>query len=227
MSPYYFAEVTYLGRQKSDDRYARSDYIYDVLKRVIDLCLASALLVIVSPLILIAALLIYWDGGKPFYAHWRIGRDGKAFPCWKLRTMHHDSDAKLARLLQSNPCAAKEWQTKQKLSNDPRVTDIGRILRRTSFDELPQFWNVIRGQLSLVGPRPVTEEELLRYGAVANLYLRHRPGVTGPWQVGARNQTDFITRIGMDRDYLLTPSLWVDLKLIAQTPLAMIRKTGV
>lgn len=189
------------------------------LKRVIDVTLSACILLILLPLLPLLALAIGLRYRvSPFFGHERVGRDGRRFRCWKLRTMSPDADARLARLLASSPAAAKEWAEVRKLRNDPRILGrIGRFLRRTSLDELPQLWNVLVGDMSLVGPRPVVGDELVHYGAQVNWYLAVRPGVTGPWQVGGRSETSYASRVRLDVGYASVPSLRRDLMILVRT----------
>ena len=191
-----------------------------MLKRGFDLCLAIVCLLAFSPLLLVVALAIWLtDGGPVIYRHRRIGRNGVAFDCLKFRTMARDADRALAAHLARSPAARAEWAATRKLRDDPRVLGrLGRFLRRTSLDELPQLFNVLRGEMSLVGPRPIVREELVHYGGQSRWYLSVRPGVTGPWQVGGRSDTSYATRVRLDVEYARTPSLRRDLSILLQTP---------
>ena len=165
-------------------------------------------------------------GGAGLFRHRRVGRNGKPFDCLKIRTMGVNADAKLATYLSANPEAAREWNLSFKPANDPRVTKIGRFLRRTGLDELPQIWNVLRGEMSLVGPRPVTEPEIAMYGRHKSAYLSLRPGVTGMWQIHGRMSGCYDNRVQLDRGYLEAISLKSDIALIGQTALSVVRMTG-
>lgn len=172
-------------------------------KRAFDIVVSLTALIFFAPAFATVALLIKMsDNGPVFYKHTRVGRQGMRFECWKFRTMATDSDERLAHILLTDPVAAEEWQTSQKLSNDPRITKIGKFLRKTSLDELPQFWNVLMGDMSAVGPRPITRAELNRYGKERRYYLLVKPGITGLWQVSGRTSTGYEKRIGFDREYL-------------------------
>lgn len=172
-------------------------------KRAVDLIVATAALIFLAPAFLTIALLIkITDAGPVFYKHTRVGRKGQRFHCLKFRTMATDSDARLAAILLNDPDAAEEWKRSQKLRNDPRITKLGAFLRKTSLDELPQFINVLRGEMSVVGPRPITRAELNRYGKDRRYYLLVRPGITGLWQVNGRSSTGYEKRISYDREYL-------------------------
>jgi lipopolysaccharide/colanic/teichoic acid biosynthesis glycosyltransferase len=186
-------------------------------KRGMDLAGASALILLTAPLLAAVALLVRLDGGRALFRHERIGRGGRPFVCYKFRTMVVDAEARLARLLTENPRARAEWLADQKLRDDPRVTPIGRWLRRTSMDELPQLLNVLRGDMSLVGPRPVVRDELARYGAEIPHYLRERPGLTGLWQVSGRNDLTYEDRVRLDGWYLRNKTLVGDLKILVRT----------
>jgi len=172
-------------------------------KRVFDMLVAAVALVFFAPAFLTIALLIkLTDPGPVLFKHTRVGRRGKRFDCLKFRTMKTDSEERLAHILLTDPQAAAEWEAGQKLRNDPRVTWFGTFLRKSSLDELPQLLNVLRGEMSLVGPRPVTRAELNRYGKDRRYYLLVRPGITGLWQVSGRSSTGYEKRISLDREYL-------------------------
>jgi lipopolysaccharide/colanic/teichoic acid biosynthesis glycosyltransferase len=195
-------------------------------KRMLDLTLAVALLVMLAPLIAGVALLVRVDGGPAIYGHRRVGKGGIMFRCLKFRTMVTNSEEVLLKLLQSDPVAAEEWKAEHKLTNDPRITRTGKFLRVSSLDELPQLINVLRGDMSFVGPRPVTEEELSRYGLQAVDYLAMRPGLTGLWQVHGRGKVSYDERVAMDSRYVRSVGFWSDLWLIAMTSVVVLRKTG-
>ncbi|WP_102226393.1 sugar transferase [Acidimangrovimonas sediminis] len=195
-------------------------------KRLFDLVLASALLAFFLPFLAVAALVISLDGGRPVFAQIRVGRGGRPYRCYKLRSMVRDAEPRLARLLASDPEAATQWARDQKLTCDPRITRLGHLLRKSSFDELPQLWNVLRGDMSLVGPRPVVPEELSRYGGDADAYLRQRPGVSGAWQVSGRNDTTYAQRVCLDVAYDRDVSLATDLGILLRTVGAVLRATG-
>jgi exopolysaccharide production protein ExoY len=198
------------------------------LKRAFDLLFSAAALILGFPLFLAIALAVgLTSRGKILYAHTRIGRGGKPFYCYKFRTMHRDADRRLNDLLDAHPELRAEWESKRKLVNDPRITLVGGFLRRTSLDELPQFWNVLRGDLSVVGPRPVVKAELDQfYGTKAAKILSIRPGLTGIWQVSGRNDTHYFTRVLMDELYVDKQSFLFDLKLILKTVPSMLSAKG-
>ena len=195
-------------------------------KRVFDLAIAVPLFVLVAPLMAVLLAVVALDGANPLFGHERIGRDGRKFRCLKIRTMVADSAERLARLLAEDPAAAAAWAENQKLDNDPRITPIGNFLRKTSLDELPQLWNVIRGDMSLVGPRPVVEDEIGRYGIHAAAYKSVSPGLTGPWQVKARNTVSYEKRVRMDTAYVRRHSLLGDVSLVLLTAFSMFQRTG-
>ncbi|WP_314375589.1 sugar transferase [Sphingomonas paucimobilis] len=170
------------------------------LLQTADVILALILLVLLSPLMLAVAALIALEsgGGTPIYGHRRYGKDGRTFLCYKFRSMALDADARLARLVAHDPAARAEWARDHKLRHDPRVTRIGRFIRRTSLDELPQLFNILRGEMSLVGPRPIVAAEVRRYGHRFVDYCSVRPGMTGIWQISGRNDIGYRRRIAMD-----------------------------
>lgn len=188
-------------------------------KRAFDIFFSLAALIILFPLLfLIAAAIKLTSGGKVFYAHRRIGRGGKLFYCYKFRTMYPDADQRLDAILNSDPAKKREWESRQKLTNDPRVTAVGAFLRKASLDELPQFFNVLKGDMSVVGPRPVVEQEIAdHFGLKAAKIFSIRPGITGPWQVSGRSDTSYSTRVTLDEKYVDSQSMMLDIKLIAKT----------
>jgi len=196
---------------------AQNRPVAQLVKRVSDIAVSCAAILALSPFALGVILWIKRDGGPVLFAQTRIGKDGKPFRCYKFRTMVVDAEERLQELLARDPAAAKEWAETQKLTDDPRVTRPGRWLRRTSFDELPQLLNVLKGEMSLVGPRPVVPGELARYGDDACYYKRVRPGVTGVWQVNGRNSTDYAERVRLDTFYVRNWTLWRDFALLVKT----------
>lgn len=198
-------------------------------KRQFDICFSMIVLTLLSPLFLIIALAIKLeDNGPVFYRHMRITATGKQFGCLKFRTMHRDADIKLKELLASDPVARAEWEKTFKLKNDPRITKIGGFLRKASLDELPQFWNVLVGEMSVVGARPIVSRELYDYYKdKAGLYCSIKPGITGLWQVSGRSDIkDYDQRIVLDTEYILNRNLWIDSKIIVRTALLMITGKG-
>jgi undecaprenyl-phosphate galactose phosphotransferase len=199
------------------------------IKRGFDILFSALCLLIGAPVFLIIALLIFVTSpGKVIYSHERIGRGGKPFRCYKFRSMYPNADQRLKDILAANPLLREEWEKTYKLKNDPRITPIGSFLRKTSLDELPQFWNVLKGDLSVVGPRPVVKEEIEKYFCLkANKILSIRPGLTGPWQVSGRSDIKcYQTRIQLDEYYVDNHSLLLDLKLIAKTIPAILFSRG-
>lgn len=227
--------VLFRGRQKATERYrlypARSPHritdrrlIRKVraangrFKRAFDVVLSSLLLLFLAPALLTIAIAVkVSDPGPVFYRHRRLGRKGKRFGCLKFRTMAADAEARLARLLETNPHAATEWLETQKLRTDPRVTRIGAFLRKTSLDELPQLWNVLKGEMSMIGPRPITREEIARYGRDRKYYLLVRPGISGLWQVSGRSSVSYDRRVQFDREYLEDWSWGQEIRIAALT----------
>lgn len=198
-----------------------------VAKRALDILGAGALLLFCLPVFLVIAALVRMDGGPAFYAHERVGRGGRMFGCLKFRSMVVDSERRLAALLERDPQARAEWEATRKLKADPRVTAIGRFLRATSLDELPQIINVLRGEMSLVGPRPVLSAELaVYYGPASQHYMSVRPGITGPWQIGGRNDTSYAERVALDVAYARNHSLLGDIRILLRTPMAVLARRG-
>jgi lipopolysaccharide/colanic/teichoic acid biosynthesis glycosyltransferase len=196
-------------------------------KRVFDIIGASALIVFLAPLMIAGALAV-WIGqpGPIFYRHSRLGFGGRYFTCLKYRSMVADSAEVLRRHIQESAAARAEWAASQKLRNDPRVTPIGKLLRETSVDELPQLFNVLRGEMSLVGPRPITDEEASRYGSDISYYKRARPGITGLWQVSGRSNCDYDRRVKLDVTYVSDWSLFLDTKILFRTVGVVLRREG-
>lgn len=198
----------------------------DGKKRAFDVALIVGFAPLWVPLVAALWGVIRINGGPGFYSHTRVGRDGTPFKCWKIRTMVPDASARLQTHLLIDPNAAREWAATRKLRNDPRVTRIGRFLRKSSLDELPQLWNVLRGDMSLVGPRPVPRDELLEYAGSQWAYLTVRPGVTGLWQVSGRNSTTYSDRIRLDVSYLMQASIRTDINILWRTIGEVLRRTG-
>lgn len=184
-------------------------------------------LVFFAPVLLaIAALIWFTEGGPVLFGHERIGQGGRRFRCLKFRTMAVDADRMLREILASDPAARAEWQAQHKLSRDPRVSRLGALLRRTSLDELPQFWNVLRGEMSMVGPRPVVADELVHYGVHLAEYLAGPPGLTGLWQVSGRSNTTYAERVALDVEYVRSRSFARDLGIIVKTALVVLKRDG-
>jgi lipopolysaccharide/colanic/teichoic acid biosynthesis glycosyltransferase len=196
-------------------------------KRMFDIAMVLAVIPVLLPLILVLAALVWLDGGPAFFAQPRIGRDGRSFKMWKLRTMVVDAEAKLKALCDSDPAIAQEWAVNQKLVHDPRITRIGAFLRRTSLDELPQFFNVLFGSMSLVGPRPfLASQEATYQDAMGRAYYRMRPGITGLWQVVGRSSSAFVDRVRFDERYYAKMSLVNDVMLCLMTVAVVFKQTG-
>jgi lipopolysaccharide/colanic/teichoic acid biosynthesis glycosyltransferase len=206
---------------------ARVDFsVEHAIKRCGDIFGSIVLAVLFSPLIATVLVVAAMAGESPLFRHRRVGRDGKLFDCLKFRTMVPNAEAMLEKILASDPQLRIEWDRDQKLKDDPRVTALGKFLRSTSLDELPQLWNVIKGEMSLVGPRPVTREELLRYGRNAVIYMLVRPGVTGLWQVSGRNNAEYRRRVAMDVCYVKNQSAVLDTWILMKTVLVVVTRHG-
>jgi exopolysaccharide production protein ExoY len=199
----------------------------DWIKYGLDVFLAATALILLSPMLMMAViLLLLVQGGPIFIAHRRIGRHGVIFPCFKLRTMVSNGDELLAQHLATNPELRAEWQATQKLKDDPRVTPLGRIIRKNSIDEIPQLLNVIRGEMSLVGPRPIVAKEAEFYGQHFSHYIKVRPGLTGLWQVSGRSDTSYKTRVELDVRYVSERSICGDVMIMAKTLPAVLASRG-
>ena len=197
-----------------------------MMKTLFDQAVALTMIFLLAPLLLVVALLVRADGGPALYGHRRIGENGRSFRCLKFRSMVQNGDAVLQELLATNPAAQAEWLATQKLRDDPRVTPIGRFLRQTSLDELPQLFNVLRREMSLVGPRPIVEAEIDRYGRDISFYYETRPGITGLWQVSGRSNTSYEARVRLDVWYVRNWSLWHDFTILLKTIPAVLAKDG-
>lgn len=211
---------------KNFNRYNLSRRSSQYIKRLFDVLLASCMLLVLSPLLILLCILVKRDGGKAIYGHVRIGRAGKKFRCYKFRSMVVNSEQVLSQLLNNCPVARDEWKRDFKLKNDPRITKLGKLLRCTSLDELPQLFNVLRGDMSLVGPRPITEIELNRYAENTKYYLAAKPGITGLWQVSGRNNTNYEQRIYFDCWYVRNWKLSTDIAILFKTALVVLRRDG-
>lgn len=197
------------------------------LSRILDLTVALAALVVFGPLMMIVALVCALiDRGPVFFAHRRIGLNGRSFGVLKFRSMHVDSDAILKAHLLASPEAAAEWEADHKLRDDPRVTRLGGFLRKSSLDELPQLFNVLRGEMSIVGPRPIVDAEVSRYGDLFHCYCSVKPGMTGLWQVSGRNDVGYERRVDMDALYARHKSVALDIRIILATIPAVLRRSG-
>ncbi|MEG9502534.1 MAG: sugar transferase [Methylorubrum extorquens] len=192
--------------------------IDNLLKRSFDFSVALTALAMLLPLLAIICLSIWAvDGGAPFYSHRRVGRGRKAFGCLKFRTMRVDSEDALAKHLKENPGALAEWTQYRKLKDDPRITALGQVLRKSSLDELPQLINIVRGEMSIVGPRPIVDAEVEKYGDAASAYFAVRPGLTGAWQVSGRSDTTYAERVRLDHQYVASRSFIGDVIIILRT----------
>jgi Undecaprenyl-phosphate galactose phosphotransferase WbaP len=189
-----------------------------IVKRAVDLACSTVLTFLLLPIIALISLFIVLETGFPvFYCQKRLGRGGRAFRIWKFRTMARNSAEILEHYLASRPVLRKEWAENHKLRNDPRITRVGRLLRKTSLDELPQLWNVIIGDMSLVGPRPIVYDEISKYREAYSIYMKTHPGITGLWQISGRNHTTYEERVSYDTYYVRNWSFWMDLYLLAKT----------
>jgi lipopolysaccharide/colanic/teichoic acid biosynthesis glycosyltransferase len=200
--------------------------LHDAANRGMNVSLAALALLFFLPLMVLVALAIWCqDRGPVFFAHRRVGRDGRKFPCLKFRSMAIDAEERLHEVLNGDPLARAEWERDHKLRNDPRVTSLGLFLRRSSLDELPQLINVIRGEMDLVGPRPIVDGEICKYGARFKHYCAVNPGITGLWQVSGRNDASYRSRVAMDCVYAKQKSVPLDLWiLVATVPAVLMRK---
>lgn len=206
------------------DAMARGGVYRRTFKRVLDVAAILVAVPVVAPVVAALALLVRCDGGTSFYVQDRIGLDGRVFRMWKLRSMVVDADDRLAAHLADDPAARLEWAETQKLRTDPRITRVGRLLRKCSLDELPQLINVLRGDMSLVGPRPMMTSQRALYPGTA--YYALRPGITGYWQTAGRNRTSFEARADFDAAYLADLSLATDLRVLARTVGVVLNGTG-
>lgn len=193
-------------------------------KRLLDLLILVLVAPVAAPLVVMLALMARLDGGPALYAQPRIGRGGRLFRCWKIRSMVVDADKRLEDYLEAHPAARIEWDRDQKLRNDPRITATGRFMRSTSLDELPQLWNILTGEMSFVGPRPFTPNQISLYRGVS--YYSLRPGLTGPWQVGERNGSGFAARAAYDTGYARDLSFALDLGILLRTVRVVLSRTG-
>ena len=227
--PLYGMEMTHFFTHEVLMLTARNNLARPVprfLKRLFDIVGSLMLLVVLAPLFAYLVWRIRQTGGAPVFSHARVGRYGRPFGCLKFRTMVPDAERVLKRVLEADPEARAEWERDFKLKDDPRITRIGAFLRRTSLDELPQLWNVLKGEMSLVGPRPIIEQELERYGDQVGYYLEIRPGITGLWQISGRNDTGYEDRVALDSWYVRNWSLWYDLVILVKTVRVVLRREG-
>lgn len=195
-------------------------------KRLFDIVVAGTMLAVLSVPMAAVAAIVSLDGGSPFYRHTRVGRNGRTFGCLKFRSMRVDADQKLDKYLDANPVARASWEMSRKLPDDPRITKIGKFIRKASIDELPQLVNVIVGDMSLVGPRPITETELDKYGSARSLYTSVMPGVTGLWQVSGRSDLTYERRVALDTWYVENWSPWHDIAILSKTVPVVLGRGG-
>ena len=219
---YFFSHEVAMLKLRNNLRYWPSR----LLKQIFDVTAALLLLVLLALPFAYIAWLIRRDGGPAIFAHKRVGQFGREFACFKFRTMRVDAEEQLRLLLASDPTSREDWEREFKLRNDPRITGIGQFLRQTSLDELPQLFNVIRGEMSLVGPRPVIQAELARYGDDVDYFLMVRPGITGLWQVSGRNDVDYDTRVYLDSWYVKNWSMWYDVAILFKTIKVVFQRKG-
>ncbi|MDO7844628.1 sugar transferase [Sphingomonas immobilis] len=195
--------------------------------RALDIVISSVALFCLAPLLMLTAAIVYFaDPGPILFGQRRIGRGGKMFRCLKFRSMVMDAEARLTKILAESPEARAEWALDQKLKVDPRITPIGRFLRMSSIDELPQLWNVLRGDMSIVGPRPIVEAEAVRYGRYIVNYSSVRPGITGLWQVSGRNNVCYRRRVALDVAYARSQSLGLNVKILLMTVPSVLMARG-
>lgn len=216
------AHVDFFGAHHDSLRFG--NFYRKAGKRILDLVLVLLAAPVIVPVVLVLAAITASDGCNPFYSQRRIGRDGRVFTLWKIRTMVQDADAALQNHLDRNDEARREWNEKQKLCEDPRITPVGAVIRKTSLDELPQLWNVLVGDMSLVGPRPMMPQQRALYPGISYYYMR--PGVSGFWQISDRNNTSFAARARFDDSYHKSISLKTDLRVIFSTVMVVLRGTG-
>ena len=206
---------------------SKSEADFATVSRILDVCVAVTMLIVLLPVMLVIPIgILISDPGPIFFAQKRVGKNGRIIKCLKFRTMCVDADEKLKKLLASNPKLREEWKEKQKLDRDPRITRFGQFLRQSSLDELPQLFAIVMGDMSLVGPRPIIEAEIPRYGRFITSYLSVKPGLTGLWQVTGRNNTTYRRRVATDVFYVRSKSLMLDLKILLATIPAVLTGRG-
>lgn len=212
-------------RPSEEGRGARRGF-GSISKRVFDILGAVSIGLIITPLFLAIAIKIRLSGTPVIFSHMRVGKGRKLFPCYKFRSMVPDAEKVLQDLIRANPEIQREWRENHKLKNDPRVTRFGKFLRESSLDELPQLWNVIKGDMSLVGPRPIVADELERYGSKAQTYYSVKPGMTGLWQIMGRSSVTYSRRVSMDSLYVRKQSITLDFWILIRTAFVVIRRIG-
>jgi Undecaprenyl-phosphate galactose phosphotransferase WbaP len=215
------------SRSYRSDRLPSKNFRYRVVKRAIDITLVLAMVPVLIPILLIvAASVMFSSPGPVFYSHRRIRRNGEFFSMWKFRTMCQNSAEVLEQYLSSHPQARAEWSKSHKLKSDPRITSVGSFLRRYSLDELPQMWNVLTGQMTLVGPRPIVAAEVEKYGDCFGCYCRVKPGLTGLWQVSGRSTLTYDERVALDCEYVEHWSLRRDFVILMKTFMSVVNQDG-
>jgi exopolysaccharide production protein ExoY len=215
------------ARRAGSARARNNRYLDERAGRALDILIAIAVILFTLPLLIMIVLAVKTqDPGPAVFAHSRVGRGGRTFKCLKFRSMVRNADERLAELLKTDPVAQAEWARDQKLRHDPRITPVGDFLRRSSLDELPQLFNVLRGDMSIVGPRPIVADEIPRYGRRIKDYCAVRPGITGLWQVSGRNDVSYRRRVAMDSVYARRKSLAWDMKLLLLTVPAVLFASG-
>ncbi|MEE2946645.1 MAG: sugar transferase [Pseudomonadota bacterium] len=225
MTDLYLAAET-VETERSDPCLYEGQYITR-FKRFFDVTLVLLTLPVIVPVVFVLWTVVRLDGGPGFFLHQRIGLKGRPFQCLKIRSMNPGAAEQLGAILSNDPALQSQWRTKRKLENDPRITRIGRFLRQTSLDELPQLWNVVRGEMSLVGPRPVPLDELANYASSRQIYEAMRPGITGLWQISGRNSVSYQERIQLDARYLEIRSLKVDVMILWRTLRLVVQPNGI
>ncbi len=208
------------------DLYKIHHPLWSMLKRTVDIAGALVGFVVFLPAFILLMILIPLDGGPALYAQTRIGKNGKAFKCWKFRSMVPSADNVLQKILATNESLQEEWRETRKLAQDPRITKLGDFIRKTSLDEIPQFYNILRGEMSLIGPRPVTRAEMHHYGVHAKTYQNVKPGLTGLWQVKGRNKLSYQKRVNLDVYYIRNWSLWLDIAIVLKTIYVVCTRRG-
>ena len=200
---------------------------YFILKRLFDLALAIPTAIFLTPIMISIVLLIkIFDRGPAIFKQRRIGLGGQDFYCYKFRTMTVDAEERIRALIETDSQAAEEWARDQKLKNDPRITPLGKFLRKSSLDELPQIWNIIKGEMSFVGPRPIVHDEIKKYGNQYIAYVSVPPGITGLWQVSGRNDVEYEERVQLDAQYAHTRKIWNDIGILFKTIPAILFSKG-
>ena len=227
IAPIWFTPITLVEHMGLEVVHNLLNSTQKLSKRIMEMTLMLLSTPILIALFAIVALLIkIGSPGPVFYKHKRIGLDGKEIEIWKFRTMAHNAETALKQRLKKDPALQMEWESNFKLKNDPRITDIGRFLRRTSLDEIPQIWNVLKGEMSLIGPRPIVTEEIPLYGDEFEIYKQVLPGITGLWQISGRNDLPYHDRVKLDVYYIQNWSIWLDIHILMHTMLATLQARG-